>query len=331
MSANLTHRWLLPRRDALREAGGLVVAMLALAAMASGADTGEGVAFFEKQIRPVLVEKCYECHSAKAKKIKGGLLLDTREASRRGGDTGPAVVPGDLKRSLLIEAIHHEDKDLAMPPKEKLPDEVIADFERWIAMGAPDPREGGSAATTSTIDIAEGRKHWAFQPIANPPVPAVKDVAWPRTDIDRFVLAALEAKGLRPVADASPVELRRRIAFDLTGLPPISDLKTDSADFSAKSEIRNQKSRLCLRVRASANAGRGTGWTWRVMRNPRGAVTTCRSRSRFVIATGSSIRSTRTSRTISSSANNSPAICSRPPTTPGATSSAPPRVFWPSA
>ena len=135
------------------------------------------------------------------------------------------MVPGDVAKSLLLSAIRYADHDLKMPPKEQLPERVIADFEKWIAMGAPDPREGGSAATTSTIDIEEGRKHWAFQPIANPPVPEVKDTSWPRTDIDRFVLAALEAKGLHPVADASPAELRRRIAFDLTGLPPdgISD------------------------------------------------------------------------------------------------------------
>jgi hypothetical protein len=208
------------RYRAVRGAGGFVVATFAAAVIGSAADTSEGVAFFENRIRPVLADKCYECHSATAKKVKGGLLLDTREASRRGGDTGPAVVPGDLTKSLLIEAIHHEDKDTAMPPREKLPAEVIADFEKWIAMGAPDPREGGGAGTTITIDIEEGRKHWAFQPIANPPVPAVKDTSWPRTDIDRFVLAALEAKGLRPVADAAPEALRRRISFDLTGLPP---------------------------------------------------------------------------------------------------------------
>jgi len=201
--------------------------LTALSATTSWAKTDaaaakEGLAFFENRIRPVLVKKCYECHSTASKKVKGGLLLDTRAASLRGGDLGPAVVPGDLKRSLLIEALHHADKDFAMPPKEKLSDEIIADFEKWIGMGAPDPREGGSAATTSTINLEEGRKHWSFQPIQNPPVPQVKYKSWPRTDIDRFILAALEAKNLRPVPDASPVELQRRIAFDLTGLPPTS-------------------------------------------------------------------------------------------------------------
>ncbi len=190
--------------------------LLLASAVASAA---EDTAFFETKIRPVLVEHCYSCHSPEAKKIKGGLLLDTREGSRRGGDTGPAVVPGDASKSLLIKAIRYADPDLEMPPKKKLPAEVIADFERWIAMGAPDPREGNAGALT-TIDLEEGRKHWAFQPLSNPPVPGVKDTAWPRTDIDRFILAALEAKGLRPVADAVPHDLRRRLHYDLTGLPP---------------------------------------------------------------------------------------------------------------
>src|SRR3954462_8489157 len=106
-----------------------------------------GLDLFEKRIRPVLAEKCYKCHSADAEKIKGGLLLDTREGGRHGGDNGPAVVPGDLQGSLLIEALRYENKDFAMPPKTaggKLPDDVIKDFEKWVEMGAPDPREGAA-------------------------------------------------------------------------------------------------------------------------------------------------------------------------------------------
>lgn len=193
------------------------------------AKTKEGIEFFEKHIRPLLVANCYQCHSAKSEKIKGGLLLDTREGIRRGGDKAAAVVPGDVERSLLLTAIRHTDSKLAMPPKMRLPDTAIEDFEKWIEMGAPDPREGSATATPSSINIEEGRRHWAFQPIANPPVPKVKDASWPRTDIDRFVLAGLEAKGLHPVADASPVELRRRISFDLTGLPPAPESTMPSA------------------------------------------------------------------------------------------------------
>ena len=180
-------------------------------------------AFFEKHIRPVLVDKCYKCHSADSEKVKGGLLLDTRAGIRQGGDTGPAVVPGDLAKSLLIEAIRYGNKDLQMPPEKsggKLPDAVIADFEQWVKMGAPDPREGKAAVAKSTWDYGKARDHWAFKAPQPQPAPAVKDPAWPRTDIDRFLLAGLEAKNLKPVADADPRTLVRRIYFDLIGLPP---------------------------------------------------------------------------------------------------------------
>ncbi|MCB1088057.1 MAG: DUF1553 domain-containing protein, partial [Verrucomicrobiae bacterium] len=119
----------------------------------------------------------------------------------------------------------YSDPKLQMPPKEPLPAEVVADFTAWIAGGAVDPRDG-KPALISTIDVEEGRKHWAFQPVGNPPVPPVKDESWPRTDIDRFILAALEAKGIRPVGDATPDELKRRISFDVTGLPPVFDAES---------------------------------------------------------------------------------------------------------
>src|SRR5688500_16365927 len=108
--------------------------------------------FFEKKIRPVLAERCYKCHSAEAEKLKGGLLLDTRAGIRKGGDEGPAVVPGDLQASLLIKAIHYEDEDFSMPPEKaggKLTNEVIADFEQWVKMGAPDPRDGPATLAPS--------------------------------------------------------------------------------------------------------------------------------------------------------------------------------------
>ena len=109
--------------------------------------TAEQRDFFEKKIRPVLVDKCYKCHAEDSEKIKGGLTLDTREGIRRGGENGPAVVPGDLKESLLIEAVRYANKDFAMPPQKsggKLPDDVIKDFEKWVQMGAPDPRDGAA-------------------------------------------------------------------------------------------------------------------------------------------------------------------------------------------
>jgi hypothetical protein len=180
----------------------------------------EQTAFFEKNIRPVLVRECYSCHSAGAEKIRGGLTLDTRDGIRKGGEKGPAVVPGDPKKSLLLQAIKQTDEDFKMPPKKKLGDDVIADFEKWIAMGAPDPRDAPSKITKVEIDIEKGRQFWAFQPPKKTPPPAVKNTAWPKSDIDRFLLAELEAKGLKPVADADARTLVRRLYFDLIGLPP---------------------------------------------------------------------------------------------------------------
>ncbi len=180
-------------------------------------------AFFETRIRPVLSEKCYSCHSQRESRMKGGLALDTAEATRQGGDSGPAVVPGDPEKSLLILAIRHTDADTAMPPENKggkLPDAVIKDFEQWVRDGAHDPRTGASRQRVVKAVDAEARSWWSFQPVNAPEVPRVHDVSWPRTDIDRFILAALEAKKLKPVADADKPLLLRRVYFALTGLPP---------------------------------------------------------------------------------------------------------------
>src|SRR4051794_13104937 len=144
--------------------------------------TADQVAFFEKKVRPVLVQQCYECHSAGAKKLKGGLLLDTREGTRRGGELGPAVVPGDPEASLLVQAVRYEDENLQMPPKHRLPDAVVADLERWVRSGAADPRDG-KAAVRSDVDIEKGRRFWAFQPPRAVSPPAVHDAAWPRSDV----------------------------------------------------------------------------------------------------------------------------------------------------
>ncbi|HVL15896.1 MAG TPA: DUF1549 domain-containing protein, partial [Gemmata sp.] len=177
------------------------------------------LAFFESKIRPVLVKDCYSCHSAETKKgPKGGLLLDTRDGLLRGGDSGKAVVPGKPTESLLLKALHG-DGVAEMPPKGKLPDTVVADFEKWVMMGVPDPRDGKAAAVAG-LDIAKGREFWSFKPVTPSPAPAVKDSAWANSDIDRFVLAALEAKGLTPAPDADRQTLIRRVSIDLTGLPP---------------------------------------------------------------------------------------------------------------
>jgi hypothetical protein len=194
-----------------------------LAGTVSGAElTQVQINFFEKRVRPVLAKNCYSCHSARDKKFKGGLALDSKAAVLRGGDSGPAIVPKSPSASLLIKAIQQQGK-LKMPPKNKLSAKDLSSLVKWVKMGAPDPRGGPAKAEVviSTIDIEEGRKFWAFQaPAAETPSP--KNGAWARTDVDRHVLAKLESKGLTPNPDANRSSLLRRVYFDLIGLPPTS-------------------------------------------------------------------------------------------------------------
>ncbi len=198
----------------------MVVAVLSATASARAADGAAGIEFFEKKIRPVLADQCYKCHASTSDKVKGGLLLDTRAATLKGGDTGPSIVPGDPEKSLLIKAIRYTDEELKMPPKDKkLSAEQIADFEAWVKMGAPDPRTNAAAAVTSLV-TDQARKHWAYQPVRPPVVPAVKNTKWAQTTVDRFVLAKLESKSLRPSPRADQRTLIRRASYDLIGLPP---------------------------------------------------------------------------------------------------------------
>ena len=191
--------------------------------------SAEQLRFFEAKIRPILVEHCYECHAAESDEIGGELTVDTRAGLLRGGERGPAVVPGNPRRGVLLEALRHVDNDLAMPPDQKLPRQVIADFEQWIEMGAPDPREGDAVVVDHyAIDLERGREFWSFQPPRAVAAPEVTHEAWPRTEVDRYLLAAMEAKQLEPVADAAPRVLLRRLSFDLIGLPPTA---AEVADF----------------------------------------------------------------------------------------------------
>ena len=199
-------------------AGMLCTVVVATTGRSLAADSAK-TAFFESRIRPVLVKHCYECHSAKSKKVKGGLLLDTAAAFRKGGDTGAPIVPGKPDKSLLMEALRYES--LEMPPEGRLPENVIKDFQRWIEMGAADSRSGGAPKSArKEIDIDAGRKFWAFQPPRRHARPATKNTNWPRSDIDAFILAKLESAGLKPAADADRRTLARRLYFDLIGLPP---------------------------------------------------------------------------------------------------------------
>ena len=179
----------------------------------------EGLRYFREKIEPVLAAECYQCHSSRAEDVKGGLRLDSRAAMLQGGDSGPAVVPGEVDESLLIQAIRHED-GLAMPPKKpKLPDATIADFATWVKMGAPAPAEEEASAPRSR-GRDEARRHWAFQPVARVAPPKVEDAAWVKSPVDAFVLAKLEGRGWTPAPPADRADWIRRVTFDLTGLPP---------------------------------------------------------------------------------------------------------------
>lgn len=178
--------------------------------------------FFEARIRPALIQYCYDCHSADAK-IKGGLQVDGKVALLKGGTTGPAIVPRQPSKSLFIKAIAYTDSDLQMPPDAKLPDNVIADFQEWVRMGAPDPRVGKAAAVLkSDADREKARQHWGFQPIVKPPVPEPKTRVqnWAKNEIDYFIQVKMEEKGMVPSIPADKLTLIRRAYFDLIGIPP---------------------------------------------------------------------------------------------------------------
>ena len=210
----------------LRPITALMLAPLALLA------AGDDDLFFESKVRPVLIKRCYDCHSTD-KKTKGGLALDTRAGWRHGGDNGPAIIPGDLTKSLVIKAVRYLDKDFAMPPKSRLPADEVAILEEWVKRGAPDPRTGDAtqaAKPKRIIDVVAGRKFWAFQPIANPPAPAVKDSAWAKDPLDRFLLAKIEAKRLKPAGEADRHTWIRRVSLDLTGLPASAEEVVDFAN-----------------------------------------------------------------------------------------------------
>lgn len=192
------------------------IVLTCLPGISAAAEPEAGIAFFEAKIRPVLVEQCYQCHSEA--KQRGGLRLDSKSALLKGGDSGPSLVPGQPGKSLLMKALRHEEPK--MPPKGKLADNVLADFAKWIDMGAPDPRDAKEIVASGGIDWKTAKKFWAFQPIEKPALPTVKDKNRAKTPIDRFVFAKLEEMKLQPVRSASKQELIRRATFDLIGLPP---------------------------------------------------------------------------------------------------------------
>lgn len=215
----------------------LIAVLTLLDRNASAQLSPDQVEFFESRIRPILAQECYECHNSRGQR-KGGLILDHRVAWQQGGDSGPLLVPGDPAGSLLMQAIRHELPDLKMPKAgAKLDEAIIADFEKWIAMGAPDPRdappsEAQLAADTDWEAIRKRRQGWwSFQPITSPPVPEVAGVVHP---VDRFIRARLTTEGLEPSPSADPRTLVRRLHFVLTGLPPsVEEVAAFLADWEA--------------------------------------------------------------------------------------------------
>src|SRR6185295_3564704 len=175
ISATANRRWKTRQRfNSIRT----ICILAAIVPLASGKTSAQEYDFFEKKIRPVLVDHCYKCHSATSEKLKGELLLDTKEGTLKGGESGkPAIVPGDAERSLLIEAIRYNNEDLQMPPPKqgKLSENQIADFVAWINSGAPDPRTGISATRDAQLSM---KSHWAFQPPQIPPIPKIKGHEW---------------------------------------------------------------------------------------------------------------------------------------------------------
>ncbi|MBI1313816.1 DUF1549 domain-containing protein [bacterium] len=244
-----------------------VALLVVVAVSAARSDTlladessAEQLRFFEQKIRPVLVAKCYECHSAKAAaagKLKGGLRLDSRASGLKGGDSGPAVVPRDVDASLLISAIEYDGWE--MPPQGKLPDAVIADFRQWIKLGALDPRldvtplpEKPAKEDSTKVD------HWAFHLVADVAPPEIADDDWSRNGIDRFVLAKLQQNGLTPSDPADRVTLLRRVTLDLIGLPPTPE----DVDAFLADQSPDAYERVIDRLLASPHYGERWGRHW---------------------------------------------------------------------
>ena len=212
--------------------------------------------FFEKKIRPVLVEHCYECHSAESKTLQGGLSLETAQGLAQGGDSGPALIPEKSDQSLIIQALRYESTQ--MPPRGKLSDEVIADFVQWVDSGAADPRVGDSAPIKKSIDFDQARLFWSFVSPKNPELPATKRSGWTESSLDHFTLAAMEARQLSPVSKAGKRELIRRACFDLTGLPPTPQ----EVDSFLADENTNAFAKLIDRLLDSPAYGERWGRYW---------------------------------------------------------------------
>lgn len=222
--------------------------------------SAEQTSFFEKNIRPLLIKRCYECHSVEAGKSKGGLTLDSREATLKGGEKGPALVAGKPDESLIIDAVRYKNQDTQMPPKGALPGSEVSLLEEWVKMGAPDPRAMAGKAVASTprvIDIDAGARHWAFRPLVHVKVPGEQG----GNPIDAFIDERLRSAGLARSERASSQVLIRRMTFDLTGLPPTPE-EVDTFVGDAQSDESGAIRRLIDRLLASPHYGEKWGRHW---------------------------------------------------------------------
>jgi len=212
--------------------------------------------FFEKKVRPLLIERCYECHSTESGKTKGGLAVDSKAALLQGGDNGPALIAGNADKSLIIEAIRYKNRDMQMPPKSALPAAAIKILEEWVQRGAPDPRTQTLAQGPRKIDLEKGRQHWAFRPVAKVTLPVENG-----HPIDAFITTKLAEKKLSLSPPADPVTLIRRMSFDLTGLPPTPE---EVAAFITEFGKHPQKAldTLIDRLLASPHYGEKWGRHW---------------------------------------------------------------------
>jgi hypothetical protein len=233
-------------------------AFAVLLAVGAAAAEADGVEFFEKKIRPVLVEHCYACHSAESKPVQGALLVDTRGGLIKGGASGnSSVIPFKPDESPLLNSLKHTGS-IKMPPGEKLPDEVFENFAAWIRMGAPDPRTDKTPALPPPYDFAAARKHWAYRPVTDTQPPPVADPLWSTNPIDRFIKAKLEERKLTPVGLASKRALIRRATYDLTGLPPT----IEEVDAFLKDTSANAFEKVVDRLLASPAYGERWGRHW---------------------------------------------------------------------
>ncbi len=225
--------------------------VLAVSAGGIASAQGDGAAFFEKNVRPLLAQHCFGCHSASSSVAMGGLRLDSRESLEKGGARGPALVSGNPERSHLIRAVRYADEKLRMPPTGKLKDAEIAILVQWVQMGAPWGAQAVQGAT-------KGREYWAFAPPKESPLPEVKVRAWVKSPIDAFILAGLDAKGLRPAKAADKRTLIRRATFDLTGLPPTPEEVRAFLD----DQMPDAFARVIDRLLASPRYGERWGRHW---------------------------------------------------------------------